>query len=94
MDNGFNLNVLLESLSELLSDRVVSKLTGRGGAVARATRLLTVEQTAIYLGIAQETIQHMIAKGKLPTVRSERHVLIDVDDLDRWIVDNKRKELI
>jgi len=94
MDNGFNLHALLESLSELLAERVVSKLEGRGGGPGRMKRLLTGEQTATYLPRTKEAVQRMVAKGKLPTVRRGRRVSIDVDDLDRWIVDNKRKELI
>ena len=92
MDNGFNLNTLLESLSEFLADKVVAKLDGRG--TARGARLLTVDQAAVYLGRTKEAVQHMVASGKLPTVRSDRRVFVDVGDLDQWIAENKRKGLV
>ena len=94
MDNGFNLNALLESLSEFLADKVAAKLEGRVNGSGRVTRLLTVEQAASYLGRTKEAVQHMVASGKLPTVRSDRRVFVDVDDLDQWIVENKRKGLL
>ena len=57
----------------------------------RLTRLLTVEQAATYPGRTKEAIQHMVANGKLPTVRSDRRVFVDVLDLDAWIEDNKQR---
>lgn len=94
MDNGLNLNTLFESLSDFLADKVAGKLEGRMNGSGRATRLLTVEQAAAYLGRTKEAVQHMVASGKLPTVRSDRRVFVDVDDLDQWIVENKRKGLL
>ena len=91
MPDGLNLDWLLDSLSESLAAKVAAKLESRG--TSRAARLLTVDQAAAYLGRTKEAVQHMVASGKLPTVRSDRRVFIDVDDLDRWIADNKRKGL-
>jgi hypothetical protein len=34
-------------------------------------------------------MQHMIACGKLPTVRSDRRVFLDRKDLDQWIEQSK-----
>ena len=94
MDNGFNLNMLLESLSEFLANKVAEKLEGRVNGSGRVTRLLTVEQAAAYLGRTKEAVQHIVASGKLPTVRLDRRVFVDVDDLDQWIAENKRKGLL
>ena len=52
-----------------------------GGTVR--PRLLTVEQAAIYVGRTKEAVQHMVSSGKLPTVRSDRRVFIDVQDLSQ-----------
>jgi hypothetical protein len=38
-------------------------------------------------------MQHMLASGKLPTVRADRRVFVDVEDLDRWILDHKQEGL-
>ena len=94
MHSGFNLDVLIDALAE----RVAEKLRGDIGNGASITvvkaRLLTVEQAATYLGRTKEAVQHMVASGKLPTVRSDRRVFVDVVDLDRWIEDNKQKGLV
>ena len=89
MDNGFNLNTLLESLSEFLAEKVAAKLEGRTNESGHVARLLTVEQAAAYLGRTKEAVQHMASSGKLPTVRSDRRVFLDRADLDRWIEHNK-----
>jgi len=86
---GFDIDALLDSLAE----RVAAKLGNRPGTISHegiAPRLLTAEQAATYLGRTKEAIQHMISNGKLPTVRSDRRVFIDVRDLDSWIEDNKQ----
>jgi excisionase family DNA binding protein len=93
MPNEIDLRSLLDLLSESLADKVIAKLDGHPTA-ARNTRLLTLEQAASYLGRTKEALQHMVACGKLPTVRADRRVFIDVDDLDRWIVENKHKGLV
>lgn len=38
-------------------------------------------------------MQHMVAEGKIPTVRSDRRIFIDVQDLDRWIAEHKQAGL-
>jgi len=63
VDNGFNLNMLLESLSEFLANKVAEKLEGRVNGSGRVTRLLTVEQAAAYLGRTKEAVQHIVASG-------------------------------
>lgn len=89
--NGSSLEEVLDLLSQFLADKVLARLESRNAA--SAPRLLTVEQAATYLGRTKEAVQHMVAAGKLPTVRADRRVFVDVDDLDRWIVDNKRRGL-
>jgi hypothetical protein len=32
----------------------------------------------------------MVASGKVPTVRSDRRVFVDVEDLDVWIREHKQ----
>jgi hypothetical protein len=36
-----------------------------------------------------EAMQHMICAGKIPTVRMDRRVFVDVRDLDRLIENSK-----
>ncbi len=60
-------------------------LTGR--------RLLTVEQTALYLGCSPKTLYNMNSAGTLPFQCARgigRSVRFDIRDLDAWIDDQKK----
>lgn len=78
-----------------LAVKVAARLqNGDQGALVNGEvrpRLLTVEQAAVYIGHTKERIQHMIASCKLPAVRSDRRVFIDMRDLGAWIEENKRR---
>jgi excisionase family DNA binding protein len=86
---GFNLDQVLD----VLADKVAQRLREEGPPASSPTmrpRLLTVEQAGIYIGRSKEAVQHMISSGKLPTVRSDRRVFVDVEDLDGWIREHKQ----
>jgi hypothetical protein len=76
-----------ESLLEILAEKLVGKLTHEPSRLY--PRLLTIEQTAVYLGRTCEDVQNLVRSSKLPTVLTHRRVFIDRLDLDRWIDDNK-----
>ena len=81
----------LSALLDMLAERVASRLRGSEHATDKIRpRLLTVQQSAEYLGRTKASIQHMVAEGILPTVRSDRRVFLDVTDLDRWIEQHKQ----
>jgi excisionase family DNA binding protein len=86
---GFNLEQVLDSLAEKVANRL-QEATANAAASAIRPRLLTVEQAAAYIGRTKEAVQHMISSGKLPTVRSDRRVFVDLEDLDRWIREHKQ----
>jgi excisionase family DNA binding protein len=52
-------------------------------------RLYTIPQAAEYLGRSSWAVRAMIWAGKLPAVRDGKRVLVDVQDMDRWIEVNK-----
>lgn len=52
-------------------------------------RLLSVQETAVYLGRSVTAIRELIWAGKLPYVREGRRVHCDIYDLERWIEDRK-----
>lgn len=83
-----------EAVLDALADRIAAKvrpvLAEENGLVPIKPRLLTVNQAGIYLGRSKEAVQHLVSSGKLPTVRTDRRVFIDVLDLDRLIEENKR----
>jgi excisionase family DNA binding protein len=81
-----NFDSLLDAFSDLIAAKLGARLAGsarEGGKVQK--RLLSVEEAAVYLGRSKEAVQHMIASGKLPVVKSDRRVFLDVKDLDQWI---------
>ena len=78
----------IDQLIDAIAERIVAKLAKTNGSSAGA-RLLTVEAAAEYIGRTRPGMDHLIAAGKIPTVRADRRVMIDVRDLDKWIEDNK-----
>jgi excisionase family DNA binding protein len=88
--NDPGLDELLDRFADRLANKVADKLEERGfTALMQRPRLLTVEQAAAYLGRTPAAIQHMIQSGKLPVVRIDRRVAIDVNDLERLVETKK-----
>jgi len=89
---GFSLDALLERMAEKVAERLQNGDRGGSANGEVRPRLLTVEQAAVYIGRTKDAIQHMIASCKVPTVRSDRRVFIDIRDLDSWIDENKHRQ--
>ena len=85
--HGMGLEGLMDAFSDLVAAKVAERMAASGGAGCSKARgrLFTVEDAAEYLGRTKEAVQHLVASGKLPTVRSDRRVFLDVKDLDQWI---------
>jgi excisionase family DNA binding protein len=81
--------ISFDRLLELLAEKLASRLTQDGAGLC--PRLLTIDQAAVFLGRTREAVQHLVASGKLPTVRSDRRVFIDRQDLDSWIEQHKER---
>ncbi|MEK6545760.1 MAG: helix-turn-helix domain-containing protein [Nitrospinota bacterium] len=54
-------------------------------------RLLSVSEASTYLGRSIPALRELIWAGKLPIVRSDRRIFLDVQDLDRWIDSHKTR---
>ncbi len=52
-------------------------------------RLLSVRETARYIGRTETAVREMVWNEKLPHIRADRRVLFDIRDLDRWIDANR-----
>jgi hypothetical protein len=85
MQEGFNIDGFIRSLVKETVAETVAKLASELGGMAVKRRLFTVDEAATYMGRTEEAMQHMIAGGKIPTVRIDRRVFVDVRDLDRLI---------
>lgn len=54
-------------------------------------RLLSVREASTYLGRSIPALRELIWAGKLPIVRSDRRIFLDVQDLDKWIDSHKTR---
>lgn len=52
--------------------------------------LLTVDQTAEYVGLSSWTVRYWIREGKLPSVKIGRRVLVERTELDRLVFESRR----
>jgi len=52
-------------------------------------RLLSVRETARYIGRTETAVRELVWNEKLPHIRSDRRVMLDIRDLDRWIDTNR-----
>lgn len=57
-----------------------------------AKRLFTIGEAAQYLGRTECAVREMIWAGKLPSVKCDRRVFLDVRDLDSFIEQHKVRE--
>jgi excisionase family DNA binding protein len=86
MTTDTNLNTILNAVSDLIAAQSSQRLAESGREAGKVRpRLFTVEDAALYLGRTKKAVQHMIASGKLATVKGDRRVFLDREDLDEWI---------
>jgi excisionase family DNA binding protein len=79
-----------EELINAFADMVAQKVAARLASSRRVEkRLLTAKEAADYLGRSKGAIQHMTAAGELPVVRNGRRVHYAVEDLDKFVQENK-----
>jgi excisionase family DNA binding protein len=48
-------------------------------------RYLNTKQAATYSGLSEATIRNRIRSGELKAYRSHRRVLVDIEEIDRFI---------
>lgn len=52
-------------------------------------RLFTVREASVYIGRSVNALRELIWAGKLPIVRPDRKIFLDIQDLDKWIEQSK-----
>ena len=52
-------------------------------------RLLTVRETARYIGRTESAVRELAWHGKVPYIRSDRRGMFDIRDLEHWIDENR-----
>ena len=55
-------------------------------------RLYSVREAGAYLGRTPNAVRELIWKGKLPSVRFDRRIFLDRQDLDTFIEGHKIRE--
>lgn len=89
MAGGFNIEALIRSLIKETVAETVALLARDGAAMPVKRRLPSVEEAAVYMGRTEEAMQHLIATGRIRTVRIDRRVFVDLKDRDKLIQDYK-----
>lgn len=77
---------VFDQFADLIADKVAARLAAQRPS---PKRLLTAAEAATYLGRSLGAIQHLTSSGDLPTVRTGRRVHYAVEDLDRFVNENK-----
>ena len=54
-------------------------------------RLLPIEAAAEYLGVSRATVERLVFRGELPTVKIAGSTRYDVEDLDAYIANNRSR---
>lgn len=54
-------------------------------------RLYSIKESADYLGRTVWAVREMIYAGKIFYIRDGRRMLLDINDMDRWIEDNRTR---
>jgi excisionase family DNA binding protein len=52
-------------------------------------RLMSVGAAAEYLGVSRATVERLVYRGELPILKIGRATRYDIDDLDRYIENNR-----
>lgn len=50
-----------------------------------ATRYLTYEQCATYIGRTVRAVEGLVRRGQIPVIRLGRRVQFDKEAIDRWV---------
>ena len=83
----------IEELIDLLGERfakwVETRLNDYDSTLHQ--RLHPIGQAAYHLGRTEDSIRPLIASGRLPVVRTDKRVLLDLQDIDDWILDHKQQ---
>lgn len=73
----------------MLSNKAIEKFHGSFKTIERST--LTVEETAIYIGVSVDMIYKLVREKALPHFRIGRRILFKREVIDRYI-EQKIKE--
>jgi hypothetical protein len=83
----FDLDLLIDALADRVATKILERLpTPPAGD---GPLLLTVGQAAIKLGRTVPAVEHLIRERRLPVVRFDRRVMLDMRDIEALVNDSK-----
>lgn len=71
-----------------LVNLLVAELKKEKLLTAALPRLMTLEETAVYLGRSLRAVTHLVAKGKIPPTKFDSKIMIDRVVLDKLITES------
>lgn len=74
----------IHQIQLLISDLIKQEIENRLNNSNLESPFLNKQQTCIYLGISNNTLDSWIQKG-LPTIRIEKTVRFDKNEINRWM---------
>ena len=93
MNGDFNFDAMLDAIAARLAVKLRAEQTTAGETAHIKPRLLNVDQAAAYLSRTPQAVRHLVATAKLPSVRFDGRVYLDVKDLDAAIENAKENAL-
>ena len=88
MDDANDLS--FSQLLDVLAEKLARKLSEEPSRLF-PSRLMTVDQAAVYIGQTSEAVQDLVSSGKIPTMRTDCRAFIDRLDLDSFIEERKTR---
>jgi len=75
----------MDGLADAIADRIIEKTR------AGQSKLMRMNEAAVYLGVSRRTLEGLIGTGKIPSVREGSLVRLDREDVGKWIEFRKSK---
>jgi hypothetical protein len=85
-----SLETIFQDFINALAARIATHVSARLNAEQNIRpRLMSVKDAAYYISRTEKSVRHLASQGAFPQVRADDRIMFDVQDLDRWIEQNK-----
>lgn len=88
---GLGMNKFCNCRTKIIADTQSQKGEGMKGMDGIPKRLYNIEEAGHYLGRSKWMIREMVRQGKLPVVKYDRRVFIDIHEMDEMIEATKER---
>jgi len=68
-------------------------MTNNNSEIKLRRRLYSIKEAALYLGRSPWTVAEMVRTGKLPYIPDGKRRFLDIEDINDWIVNNKKRDI-